>query len=137
MVRAMALMVTALVLASAGRAVEPAKEPKKDKAAALEKLLHGVWQGGDCVGTLTIAADGTVKREHYTPGNNTATGTWEVRWDALPPTLVIVAKTSDDPDLAGKTWEFKLVQLDDDALAYQHPDARPGSEPVHFNRVKK
>ena len=81
-----------------------------------------MWEAGrDCVGDLTLRADGTFERQHYSPGNNKLTGTWEVRWNALPPTLVLTCKTSNDPDFVGKTWEVKLTQLDDEILAYQFP----------------
>ena len=65
-----------------------------------------------------------------------------MRWNALPPTLVLSCKTSDDPDFVGKTLEVKLTQLDDDTLAYQFPGYRPAGEPPNagmhrYKRVKK
>ena len=107
---------------------------------ALEKKLHGAWEadGLDCVGDLTLRADGTFERQHYSPGNNKLTGTWEVRWNALPPTLVLTCKTSNDPDFVGKTSEVKLTQLDDETLAYEFPGGpNPGVGMHRYKRVKK
>jgi hypothetical protein len=109
----------------------PAPQPDPN---ALEAKLHGVWKGGACVGELTVKADGTFERRHYTPGNNTLSGTWAVRWDALPPTLALTCTASDAPDRikVGETTAVKLVRLDGEALAYQHP----GGPPVRYARVK-
>jgi len=60
-----------------------------------------------------------------------------VRWNVLPPTLVRTFKTSDDPDLIGRTWEVKLIQLDDETLAYQFPDQSPKGDSVRYTRVEK
>jgi hypothetical protein len=56
--------------------------------------------------------------------------------NALPPTLVLTLKTSDAPEQmkVGETWEWKIIQLDDEALAYvwaQRPE-----RPISWNRVK-
>ena len=51
------------------------KGVKKDPAEALEEKLHGDWKGGACMGTITFNADGTYKREHFTPGNIALSGT--------------------------------------------------------------
>jgi uncharacterized protein (TIGR03067 family) len=59
-------------------------------------------------------------------------GTWRVRWDALPPTLVLTCKASDYAGFVGKTEEVHLVQLNGEALTYQYPgDGRP----VRYARV--
>ncbi|MBA4017438.1 MAG: hypothetical protein C0483_09720 [Pirellula sp.] len=100
---------------------------------AIEKLLADDWTGGPCLGTLTFRGDGTFERQHYRPGNNALRGTWKLRWDALPPTLVMHCTKSDDPDRVGQTSEVKLVQLDDESLAYQNP----GSSPTVYKRAKK
>jgi hypothetical protein len=71
---------------------------------------------------IALRADGTYERIHYGPGNKTVAGTWAVRWDALPPTLVLACKTSDDPESIGKTGNVKLVQLDDEGLGYQYSE---------------
>ncbi len=108
-------------------------EKQKEGAAALERKLHGQWKGGACLGDWTFRADGTFELRHYTPGNNKLTGTWEVRWNALPPTLMTTCKASDHSDYVGKTWEVKLIQLDDEALALQHQ----GGATTRYERVKK
>src|SRR5258707_8256148 len=102
--------------------------------AALERKLHGAWIGGDCIGELTLRADGNFERRHFSPGNNRLAGTWEVQWNAFPPTLVLACKTSDDPESIGKVSKFKLVQLDDGALAYQPADQYPNGPTVHYTR---
>ncbi len=114
---------------------ETADKPK-DAPVALERKLHGEWKGGLCMGELTLRADGTFERQHYTPGNNDVAGTWEVRWNSLPPTLVLTCKTSDESDRfpAGKITEVKLVQLDDAVLAYEDPEYL-GGQPIRYTRV--
>jgi uncharacterized protein (TIGR03067 family) len=116
-------MIRMAVLLAASLVVTPARpaDKAKERPVALERKLHGTWQGPDCVGELTIRPDGTFARQHYSPGNNTLAGTWQMRWDALPPTLYLTCKTSDDSDNVGKTVEVDVVQLDDAVLAYQFP----------------
>jgi hypothetical protein len=128
-----AVFLTALLvlIASAQTADKPKEAP-----AALERKLHGAWIGGPCEGELTLGADGTFERRHYSPGDNKLTGTWEVRWNALPPTLVLACKTSDDPDFVGKTSDVKLIQLDDEALAYQYAGTEDKNV-YRLTRVKK
>jgi hypothetical protein len=94
-----------------------------------------VGEGGPCVGELTIRADGTFERRHYSMGNNTLTCTWAIRWDALPPPLALTCKASDEPDRhsVGKMAEVKLIELNDRALVYQHP----GGGTVRYTRPKK
>jgi hypothetical protein len=105
---------------------QPDRSEKGDKLAALKQKLLGTWQGGACVGSLTFNPDGSFERHNFTPGNNTIGGTWSLRWDALPPTLVLTCKTSDfkkkDPDrqdYVGKVDELKLFELNGDAVAYR------------------
>ena len=133
-------MIRTAILAAASLGVIastlPADQPKPGPGE-LEQKLFGVWQGPACGGEWTIGPDGTFESRHYSPGNNSLTGTWAVRWDALPPTLVLTIKTSDALDRikVGETWQVKLVQLDDEALAYEWP-AKPG-KPVRWKRIKK
>jgi RNA polymerase sigma factor (sigma-70 family) len=116
-------------LSASARAAKWAKD-----LAVLERKLHGAWSGqGPCDGDLTLRADGTYERRRHGPGGNNSAGTWDVRWDALPPTLVLACKTSDDPAYAGKTVAVKLIQLDDKTLAFTYP----GSTTSRFARVKQ
>jgi hypothetical protein len=112
----------------------PASGPAKGaELAALEKKLLGAWTGPACAGDYTFKADGTFDVRHFTPGGNTLSGTWSVRWDALPPTLVLTCTKSDfkqkDPSRAeyeylGKARELKLVELNGDAFVYRLPNAK-------------
>jgi hypothetical protein len=65
------------------------------------------------------------------PGDNAVAGTWFLRWDVLPPTLVLKCKTSDfkkkdasRADYAGTIEELKVVELSDHALVYRFPKAK-------------
>lgn len=109
----------------------------KASATGPERMLIGEWKGPACGGDWTYGADGAFEAKHFSPGDSQLTGTWDVRWDSLPPTLVRVCKTSDDPDLVGKTWEVRLVQLDGEALAYQYPDQYPDGHRVRYTRAVK
>jgi hypothetical protein len=103
----------------------------------LENKLHGEWEGGPCMGDWVFAADGTFVLKNFSPGGDTFTGTWIVRWDALPPTLALTFKTSDAPEhfKIGQTWEVKLVQMDDETFAYKRPQDE--EKPVRCKRGKK
>ena len=141
MIRMLSLLAVSLAFITSAQTARTADKPK-EPPVALEKKLHGAWEADDmdCVGDLTLRADGTFERKHYSPGNNTLTGTWEVRWNALPPTLVLTCKTSDEPDRfsVGKTLEVKVIQLNDEALAYEYEDPKlRDGQPIRFTRVKK
>jgi uncharacterized protein (TIGR03067 family) len=127
---------TGLLLATSLIVIVPAHsaDPQNPAPNALERKLLGPWQGPACGGDWTYAPDGTFSVVHYSPAGNKLTGTWEVRWNALPPTLVRTCKASDDKDLVGKTWEVRIVQLDDQALAYQYPDQYPKGHTVRYER---
>jgi len=119
------IAVTAAVLLL-GFAQEVVAEKPGSDPAGLERKLHGAWIGqGPCAGYLTLRADGTYEHRNYGPGGANLRGAWTVRWDALPPTLVLTCKTSDDKDYIGKTWEVKVIQLDEDVLVYQFAKATP------------
>ena len=124
-----AVLAASLVCIASSQSEDMSKESPVD----FNRKLHGEWKGGACMGELTLRADGTFERQHFSPGNNHLTGTWEVLWGALPPTLVLTCKTSDRADLVGKRSEIKLVQLDEEALAYQYP----GEQPARYTRVRK
>ena len=113
---------------------------KGDPLAALERKLLGTWLGPACGGDYTYHADGTFSVAYFTPGQNNLTGTWSIRWDAIPPTLLLTYKTSDirtqDPDriefeYLGKTREAKVHELNGESLVYRFP----GDEWIwHFTR---
>jgi hypothetical protein len=112
-------------------ATQPAGQGKTGELAVLEQKLLGSWQGGPCEGNYTFHPDGTFELRRFTPGNNTLTGTWSLRWDALPPTLVVTCKTSDfkknDPtrpewEYLGKPLELKLIELNREVLLYHYPN---------------
>ena len=110
----------------------PASQPaRSDPFAALERKLLRTWQGPDCGGDFTFNADGTFEVKRFTPANNTLAGTWSLRWDALPPTLLLTFKTSDyrkrnpggpEYKYVGKTLEARLLELNSEVLAFQVPD---------------
>ena len=57
-----------------------------------------------------------------------------LRWDALPPTLVMTCKTSSDPTAVGKKDEVKLIKLDDKELVVSYPSS---DFQWQYSRVKK
>lgn len=143
MIRMASLLAVSFAFVMSAQFARTAGKPK-EPPVALEKKLHGAWETDDmdCVGELTLRADGTFERQHFSPGSNKLTGTWEVRWDALPPTLVMSCNASNDADFVGRTWEFKVTRLDDENLAYQFPGYQPPGEPPNpgmhrYKRVKK
>jgi hypothetical protein len=78
--------------------------------AALEKKLLGAWKGQTgCVGNFLFRADGTYELTGYGPAPHDSAGTRKVRWDALPPTLVLTCKTAQIPDQVGEATEVKLT----------------------------
>jgi hypothetical protein len=109
-------------------------EPPEKELATLEKKMLGVWKGrSGCDGRLVFRADGTYELTDYGPAPYDSAGTWKVRWDALPPTLVLTCRTSEIPDEVGKTMEVKLIKLDDKSLAFKYASKEVGQ----YTRVKK
>lgn len=111
----------------------PAGPSRGAELVLLEKLLHGTWEGPACGGDATFRPDGTYELKHFTPGNNTLTGTWSIRWNALPPTLVVTCTTSDfqtkDPtrdeyEFLGQSREAKLLELNRETLMYRFDGAK-------------
>jgi hypothetical protein len=131
MIRTALLVAASLVFTTSDQAADQQKEA----LVMLEGKLHGEWKGGPCAGDWTFAPNSTYKVQHFSPGNNELSGTWQVRWDALPPTLVLTCKTSDAPERIkiGKNTEVRLIQLDNNAFTYQYP----GGRTYRFTRLKK
>jgi hypothetical protein len=124
-------------------ACAPAQDSKPDKLTALEKKILGTWYGPDCGGDYTFKPDDTFTMVNFGPSDITLTGTWSIRWDALPPTLVITATTSDfttknggraEYEFLNKPLEYKLVQLDEKTISYQTPD---GQREITFARDRE
>jgi len=135
------LQIATIAPAHDGPAYEPAAPGKNDELDALEQKLLGRWKGPACGGDYTFNPDGTFDLQHYTPGNHTITGSWSVRWDALPPTLVLVCNKSDSPEYVGIVLEPKLVELNSEGFAYRFPDtewisrfSRQDDEPGNSSR---
>jgi hypothetical protein len=112
------LLAAALALSAPLTIDRPAKTPP-----AIEKMLHGAWKGeGACQGDIRFNADGTFARQNFGPANAGVAGTWIVRWDGLPPTLVLTCTHSTLPDYVGNVTEVKVVELGDDTFAYKWAD---------------
>lgn len=119
---------------------------KGDQLAALEKMLLGTWDGPACGGDFTFNPDGTYELTSFTPGNNTLTGTWELRWDAIPPTLVLTCKTSDlkkkDPtrqeyEYLGKAQAVKVLELNKDGLFLRFLNGKGEADWEHRSEKRK
>jgi hypothetical protein len=75
-------------------------------------------------------ADGTYELKWYGPAPVDFAGTWKIRWDALPPTLVLTCKSSEIREELGM---LRLIQLNDETLEAQH-----AKQSAHrYARVKK
>ena len=117
-------------LAQAALAVPPGNELTTTKE---EKIL-GAWRGQTgCAGNLVFRADGTYEWKQRGPGGDDSAGTWKVRGDGLPATLVLTCKKSEFLEEVGKTIEVTLIRLDDESLAVKY-----ASQTVdRYARVKK
>jgi hypothetical protein len=113
-----------------------AQTPRQEFTALEQKML-GEWKGQTgCDGRLVFRADRTYELKEYGPAPYDSAGTWKVRWDALPPTLVLTCKTSEVRDEVGKATEVKLIKLDDKSLAIEYMNQN-GNPPGQYTRVKK
>ena len=113
---------------------EPPGTGRGKELVALEQKVLGAWKGRiGCDGRLVFRADGTYELTEYGPAPYDSAGTWKVRWDALPATLILTCKTSEIPDEVGKITEVKLIELDDKSLAFKYATKYVG----HYSRVKK
>jgi hypothetical protein len=123
-------------LAQVVLAVPRGKERGKE-LAALEQKMVGTWKGQTgCDGRLVFRANGTYELTGYGPAGDDNKGTWKVRWDSLPATLVLSCTTSKILEDVGKIMEVKLVRLNDRSLAIEY--AKPNGSPSgRYTRVKK
>jgi len=120
------------------RPAEPAAA-KGDELKALERELLGEWVGGPCVGNYRFHADGTYELRHFTPGGNTLAGRWSLRWNALPPTLLLNCTSSDfrakDPTLTeyaylNQALPVRLLELDERKLVLAFPADQTADGPA-------
>lgn len=112
----------------------PAVEKPSDVLAALEKKLHGTWDGnGPCDGKLVLYPDRIYEQKRFGPGGNTSTGTWSLRWNSLPPTLTLNCRTSGDPNHVNKAIHWKVRRLNDSTLSISYKD-EPSA--LLYNRAK-
>jgi hypothetical protein len=91
--------------------------------AAMDRRLPGVWRGtGPCDGQLTVRAEGTYERAHYSPGDNHVSGRWTVKRDGGRPVLVMTCDAADNADDVGgigSISEVEIVRVDADVLEYR------------------
>jgi uncharacterized protein (TIGR03067 family) len=93
---------------------------RENTAAGLARKVEGYWVGtAACQGDVTFKADGTYFWSYYGPGSATIAGKWAVRWDALPPTLVMTPTASTDKDYLRSAAEVKVLRLDATTLVYE------------------
>jgi RNA polymerase sigma factor (sigma-70 family) len=121
--------------ARAAEARMPAPVPKdatKPKPEfAVVKKLHGRWIGRGLVPVVfTFRADGSFERSVL---DERSEGSWEMTWDALPPTLSMTYTKSDNATLLNTTHKRKVIQLDDAVFAIENKD---GLGPISYTRVK-
>ena len=128
------VIVTAAAVLLVGLAQAVLAEPPGKELAVLEQKMLGAWKGQTgCDGKFLFRADGTYELTEYGPASDDSKGTWKVRGDSLPATLVLTCKTSNLAEVVGKTTEVKLIRLDDDALAIE--DASQTVD--HYARQRK
>jgi hypothetical protein len=59
-----------------------------------------------------------------------------MRWDALPPTLVLTCKDSSRKEYFGTAWELKVTELDGEALSLVFNSPTEGQATIRYTRVK-
>jgi hypothetical protein len=112
----------------------PSERDREDNRVALGQKLLGAWKGQTaCAGRFHFRPDGTYELAGHGPASSDSAGTWKLRGDVLPATLVLTCQNSDDPDEVGTTIELRLIQLDDKSLGVRYPNKTVN----RFARVKK
>lgn len=128
------LMLSAIAVLVLGFVPARKLEKPANDLADLKQKLHGAWKGlGPCEGKITFRANGTYERTDYGPAGDNTAGVWKIRWDALPPTLLLTCTISEDPMDVGKTLAVKLIRLDNEGLELQNEKQTP----VRYARMKK
>lgn len=103
-----------------------AEEPR-NPLDALEKKLHGPWQGlGPCDGKLILHADGTYERKQFGPAGDDSRGHWKLHWNALPPTLTLSEAGAAEGIDAETQW--RVQKLNDQDLVIQHISRPPSKD---------
>src|SRR5207245_1303283 len=87
------LLVAAITSADAQK--KPGGEGTRGEPVPPQKQILGLWRGGPCEGDFDFRGNGTFDLTNFTPGRNHLTGTWSIRVDTVPPTLLLTYKTSD------------------------------------------
>src|SRR5262249_55597743 len=111
----------------------PANGQSTELAGPEQKLI-GAWQGRiGCDGRLVIRADGGYELLDYGPAPYDSAGTWKVRWDVLPPRLILTCNRSDVEDEVGTSREVKLIKLDSRRLEFEYESKTEG----HYTRERQ
>jgi hypothetical protein len=115
------------------------RPPKLDEThAAFQKKLYGEWNGqAACEGQIVFKSDGTFVRTNFGPGQMTASGTWEIKWDTTPPTLRMFQTTSDVEGFVPKTEVGKLTYPDEKSFVFTTQDNSNNQTKRKFLRPKK
>jgi hypothetical protein len=124
------LLVTGLVQAILA---DPQQEEQGKLLTGIEQKLLGAWTGQTgCAGSFLFRVDGTYELTGYGPAPYDSAGTWKVRCDARPATLVLTCRESEAPEEVGKTTDVEIVQFDGGQLAIK----RANQEAERYARVK-
>lgn len=102
---------------------------------ALEKKLHGQWQGlGPCDGKLILHADGSYERKQFGPAGDDSRGTWKLHWKALPPTLALHEAEAADGVEAETLWNVRKLNEKDLVIQYVPKPPSDGPQPIVYRR---
>jgi hypothetical protein len=113
---------------------EPSRAEQGMALTALEQKLVGAWAGqSGCAGAYLFRADGTYQLTGYGPAPYDSAGTWKVRCETRPATLVLTCRESDLADEVGKSLELRFIRLD----AYRLAVERGKQDPERYARAKE
>jgi hypothetical protein len=124
MVLAMKLIVFLAILLATGLVQSILADPQHVEQGklltALEQKILGAWTGQTgCAGGFLLRSDGTYELTGYGPAPYDSAGTWKVRCDTRPATLVLTCRASEIPQEIGQTSELRLIEVDTDRFAVQ------------------